>query len=58
MLKNPLPHCHDPTIGYTIATYKKAISINDEILILSATAPEIIVAAVAANIPWNRKSVQ
>jgi ammonia channel protein AmtB len=26
-------------------------------LILSATAPETRVAAVAANIPWNRKSV-
>lgn len=27
-------------------------------LIRSATAPETIVAAVAANIPWNKKSVQ
>ena len=31
--------------------------INGPIFIRSATAPETIVAAVAANIPWNRKSV-
>ena len=35
-----------------------AINMNENILILSATAPEIIVAAVAANIAWNKKSVQ
>ncbi len=31
---------------------------NDVSLMRSATAPETIVAAVAANIAWNRKSVQ
>ena len=41
-----------------MVTYKIAISIKELIFILSATAPEIIVAAVAANIPWKRKSVQ
>jgi hypothetical protein len=31
---------------------------KNESLIRSATAPETMVAAVAANIPWKRKSVQ
>ena len=32
-------------------------SMKEVNLIRSATAPETIVAAVAANIPWNKKSV-
>ena len=38
--------------------YPGDFNIIDGVLGFSATAPEIIVAAVAANIPWNRKSVQ
>ena len=49
-----------------VSNFKRAISLekisenkkNDPSLIRPATAPETIVAAVAANIAWNRKSVQ
>ena len=38
---------------------KTALKImNDESFTRSATAPDTIVAAVAANMAWNRKSVQ
>ena len=49
--RNPPPHCQEPTIGYTNPTYIMVKIINPPIFTRSATAPETIVAAVAANIP-------
>jgi len=47
----PPPHFQEPRIGYTSPT-KKVVKMRNELsLILSATAPDTIVAAVAANIP-------
>ena len=41
-------HCHPPEIGYMIAVMKIVKIIYVEYLVLPATAPETIVAAVAA----------
>lgn len=40
-----------------IATYTVVKIRNDPSLMRSATAPDTIVAAVAANMPWKMKSV-
>ena len=54
--KKPPPHFHDPAIGYTNPTYRIVKIMKGKIFILSATAPETIVAAVAANTVWKNKS--
>ena len=54
----PPPHFQEPAIVYTTATNTVANTMNEESFTRSATAPETMVAAVAANIAWNRKSVQ
>jgi len=52
------PQTHEPVMGYAIATNKTEKSKKGPSLTRSATAPETMVAAVAANIPWNKKSVK
>ena len=47
----PPPQCHIPTMGYTSATYTALNTRNGPRRIRSATAPDTIVAAVAANMP-------
>lgn len=53
-----MPHFQEPAIGYTSPTKIVEKSRNEPSFTRSATAPDTIVAAVAANIAWNRKSVQ
>jgi hypothetical protein len=51
----PLPRARD---GVANATKRVAATMKLVSFTRSATAPEMIVAQVAANIPWKRKSVQ
>ena len=55
-LIQPPPQCHEPTHGYARPTSSVAKMRNGSSLTRSATAPETMVAAVAANMAWKMKS--
>src|SRR5688572_20900990 len=54
----PPPHFQEPPMVYTMPTNTVQKIMKLQSLMRSATAPETIVAQVAANMAWNRKSVQ
>ena len=52
------PHFQEPRTGYTKATKMVENTRKLESLTRSATAPDTMVAQVAANMAWKKKSVQ